>query len=146
MMTGRYPTEVVRVVGVLLSPFIAMYGLYIIAHGHYGPGGGFAGGVFLAVGAILPRLTLDEELAYSLVPPILGPAAGGIGMLIFLVTGALPMFSGAAFLDYAALDAFGTEAARLRYLGILVVEIGVGLTVFGAMLLVFDVLTDRREP
>jgi multicomponent Na+:H+ antiporter subunit B len=75
-MIGAYPTVVVRVIAALLSPFIAMFGLYIIAHGHYGPGGGFAGGVFLAVGAILPRLTLPEHVAYRLVPTTVGPIAG----------------------------------------------------------------------
>jgi multicomponent Na+:H+ antiporter subunit B len=143
---GRYPSEVVRVVCALLSPFIAVFGLYVIAHGHYGPGGGFAGGVFVAVGAILPRLTLDEELADRLLPPSLGPLAGGVGMLAFLLVGVLPMLAGGAFLDYGAIEIAGVEEARIRYLGILVVEVAVGLAVFGAMVLIFDVLTDRRSP
>ena len=145
-MIGSYPSEVVRVICALLSPFIALFGLYVIAHGHYGPGGGFAGGVFVAVGAILPRLTLDEGLAYRLVPPSLGPITGGVGMLLFLVVGTVPLLVGGAFLDYAALEIGGIAASRMRYLGILVVEIAVGLAVFGAMLLIFDVLTSRRRP
>jgi multicomponent Na+:H+ antiporter subunit B len=144
-MTGAYPSEVVRVVCALLSPFIAMFGLYIIAHGHYVPGGGFAGGVFLAAGAILPRLTLDEDLAYRVVPPSVGPVAGGVGMLLFLAVGVAPMLTGGAFLDYAAIEVAGITASRMRYLGILVVEIGVGLAVFGSMLLIFDVLTGRSQ-
>ena len=144
-MTGAYPSEVVRVVCALLSPFIAMFGLYVIAHGHYGPGGGFAGGVFVAAGAILPRLTLDADLAYRVVPPAVGPIAGGVGMLLFLVAGAAPLLTGGAFLDYAAIEIAGVADSRMRYLGILVVEIGVGLTVFGSMLLIFDVLTGRSQ-
>jgi multicomponent Na+:H+ antiporter subunit B len=142
-MIGAYPSEVVRVVCALLSPFIALFGLYIIAHGHYGPGGGFAGGVFLAMGAILPRLTLDETLAYRMVPTRVGPIAGGLGLLLFLVVGALPLLVGGAFLDYGALEIAGLEPSRVRYLGILVVEVGVGLAVFGALLLLFDVLAGR---
>jgi multicomponent Na+:H+ antiporter subunit B len=144
-MRGAYPTVVVRVVCAVLSPFIALFGLYVIAHGHYGPGGGFAGGVFLAVGAILPRLTLPEHVAERIVPPSIGPLAGAIGMLAFLLAGILPLLSGGAFLDYSALEFAGVEPARVRYLGILVVEIAVGLAVFGAMLLIFDVLTRRDE-
>jgi multicomponent Na+:H+ antiporter subunit B len=146
-MIGAYPTVVVRVVATLLSPFIAMFGLYVIAHGHYGPGGGFAGGVFVAVGAILPRLTLPERVAYRLVPPTIGPLAGAIGMLGFLTIGLVPLLLGGAFLDYGVLAFGGMEVARARYLGILVVEIAVGLAVFGAMILLFDVLTGRaRSP
>jgi multicomponent Na+:H+ antiporter subunit B len=144
-MIGAYPTVVVRVVAALLSPFIAMFGLYVIAHGHYGPGGGFAGGVFLAVGAILPRLTLPEHVAYRLVPTTIGPIAGAIGMLGFLAVGLAPLLLGGDFLDYSLL-AFGDMAVpRARYLGILVVEIAVGLAVFGAMILLFDVLTGRAQ-
>jgi multicomponent Na+:H+ antiporter subunit B len=142
---GAYPTVVVRVVAALLSPFIAMFGLYVIAHGHYGPGGGFAGGVFLAVGAILPRLTLPEHIAYRLVPPTVGPLAGAIGMLAFLAIGLAPLLLGGAFLDYGQLAFGGMEPARARYLGILVVEVAVGLAVFGAMVLLFDVLTGRAQ-
>jgi multicomponent Na+:H+ antiporter subunit B len=144
-MIGAYPTVVVRVIAALLSPFIAMFGLYIIAHGHYGPGGGFAGGVFLAVGAILPRLTLPEHVAYRLVPTTVGPIAGAIGMLAFLVIGLVPLVLGGDFLDYSLLAFGGMEVPRARYLGILVVEIAVGLAVFGAMVLLFDVLTGRAQ-
>jgi multicomponent Na+:H+ antiporter subunit B len=144
-MIGAYPTVVVRVIAALLSPFIAMFGLYIIAHGHYGPGGGFAGGVFLAVGAILPRLTLPEHVAYRLVPTTVGPIAGAIGMLAFLTVGLLPLALGGDFLDYSLLAFGGMEVPRARYLGILVVEVAVGLAVFGAMILLFDVLTGRAQ-
>jgi multicomponent Na+:H+ antiporter subunit B len=144
-MIGAYPSEVVRVVCALLSPFIAVFGLYVIAHGHYGPGGGFAGGVFVAVGAILPRLTLPEQVAYRLLPPSLPPLVGGIGMLAFIVIGIVPLLFGGAFLDYAAIELPGVAPSRVRYLGILVVEIAVGLAVFGAMVMIFDELTGRTR-
>ena len=144
-MTGAYPSEVVRVVCSVLSPFIAMFGLYVIAHGHYGPGGGFAGGVIVAVGAILPRMTLSENLAYRAVPAIVGPLAGGIGMLLFIICGVAPLLAGGSFLDYGALAFGAIEPSYARYLGILVVEIAVGLAVFGALVLIYDVLAGRTD-
>jgi multicomponent Na+:H+ antiporter subunit B len=144
-MRDAYPSEVVRVVCAVLTPFIAMFGIYVIAHGHYGPGGGFAGGVIAAVGAVLPRLTLGERLAYQSVPAVAGPLAGGIGMLLFILCGVVPMLLGGAFLDYSALALGGMDPAYARYLGILVVEIGVGAAVFGAMVLIFDVLVGRAD-
>lgn len=145
MMTGAYPSVVVRVVCALLTPFILLLGLYIVAHGHYGPGGGFAGGVFLAVGAILPRLTLPESLAYKVVPASFGPLMGSIGLLLVLLAGVVPMLFGGAFLDYGAVEIAGVAESRVRYLGILVVEIGVGLAVFGALVMIFDVLMGRSD-
>ena len=102
--------------------------------------------MFIAVGAILPRLTLPEELAYRLVPPSVGPLAGGVGLLLFLLAGTLPLLVGGSFLDYGAVEIAGLEAARVRYLGILVVEAAVGLAVFGAMVLIVDVLTGKDKP
>ena len=145
MMLGAYPSLIVRVVSAVLVPFLLMFGVYIIAHGHYGPGGGFAGGVFVAVGAILPRLTLPAALAYRVFPTWLGPLVGGLGMLLFLLVAAAPMVVGGAFLDYGAIEVAGMEPSRVRYLGILVVEIAVGLAVFGAMLLIFDVITGAEQ-
>ena len=144
-MIGAHPSEVVRVVAALISPFVAVYGFYIIVHGHYGPGGGFAGGVFVAMGAILPRLTLDDEVAYRIVPPVVGPLLGGIGMLLFLIIATVPMLLGGAFLDYGALELANVAPNRVRYQGILLVEIAVGLAVAGALLLIFDVLTGRNR-
>ena len=145
-MTGRYLSEVVRVIGALLAPFIAVFGLYVIAHGHYGPGGGFVGGAVVGVGAILPRMTLDSELVYRVLPRSVGPLATGLGMLIFLVCGVLPMFAGGQFLDYGALaNWLPWEPSYVRYLLIMFVEIGVGVAVFGAMVAIFDVLTDAPE-
>jgi multicomponent Na+:H+ antiporter subunit B len=144
-MIGAYPSEVVRVVCAILSPFIAVFGIYIVIHGHYGPGGGFAGGVFVAMGAILPRLTLEEEVAFRVVPPSTGPLAGAAGMLLFLAAGTVPLLVGGAFLDYGAVEIAGVAASRVRYMGILVVEIAVGLAVFGALLLLFDTLTRRTR-
>jgi multicomponent Na+:H+ antiporter subunit B len=144
-MIGAHPSEVVRVVCAILSPFIAVFGIYVVVHGHYGPGGGFAGGVFIAMGAILPRLTLEEEVAFRIVPPSTGPLAGATGMLLFLAAGTLPLLAGGAFLDYGAIEVAGMAASRVRYMGILVVEVAVGLAVFGSLLLLFDSLARRTR-
>lgn len=143
-MTGAYPSVVVRVIAAILAPFIFMFGMYIIVHGHYGPGGGFAGGVFAAVGVVLPRLTLNDSVSYKLIPPAVGPIAGAVGLVIFLGMAIAPMLVGANFLDYGALENALMDAPRARYLGILVVEIGVGITVFGAMVMIFDVLAGKE--
>jgi multicomponent Na+:H+ antiporter subunit B len=138
---GRYPSVIVEVTSVLLAPFIMLFGIYVIAHGHYGPGGGFAGGVALAVGVILLRLVADEELVDRRFPPALGILAGTLGMLLFVLIGLASVVAGGAFLDYAAVG--GADPVTLRYLGILVVEIAVGLAVFGTLIVIFDVLAGK---
>jgi multicomponent Na+:H+ antiporter subunit B len=140
---GRHESEVVRSVGWLLTPFVLMFGLYVVAHGHYGPGGGFAGGVVLAVGVILVRITTDDSASRRAFPTEAGPALLLLGMGMFVAAGLIPMLAGGAFLDYGEV-AWGTvEPSRMRYLGILVVEVGIGLAVFGALLWIFEVLIRR---
>jgi multicomponent Na+:H+ antiporter subunit B len=137
-MIGRYPSEIVRITCVLISPLVMLFGLYVIAHGHYGPGGGFAGGVALAVSVILLRLVAEPAPVGRRFPPAMGIIAGALGMLLFLLIGFVPMLTGGAFLEYAAVG--GLDPVDLRYYGILVVEIAVGLAVFGTLVVIADVL------
>ncbi len=65
-------------------------------------------------------------------------------MLIFGLAGVVPMVFGGAFLDYGNLPIFWVHDAELRALGILIVEIGIGLAVFGTLVLVFDNLVGER--
>lgn len=45
----------------LLHPFLMILGAYIILHGHLTPGGGFQGGVILAVAFFLPLLAMTRQ-------------------------------------------------------------------------------------
>lgn len=142
-MIGRHPSENVRVVASLAMPFILVFGIYVIAHGHYGPGGGFAGGVILAVGIVLARLTTDPKLLERAVPPIAAVISMIVGMGVFLIMAIIPLAFGGELLDYAAIEGTGLEDSRLRYLGIMVVEFAVGAVVFGGILSIFDRLASQ---
>jgi multicomponent Na+:H+ antiporter subunit B len=144
-MIGSYPGQVVRTVCVVMAPLIMMFGLYVIAHGHYGPGGGFAGGVVVGVGIILLRLTVERDLVDRYFPPAAGPVAASLGVLVFVVVGIAPLLVGGSFLDYAQVPFLGEADVDRRYLGILVVELGVGATVTGVMLTLFDTLSRSGE-
>jgi len=138
MIRQRFQSIIVQTVGSLLIPFIQLFALYVIFHGHYGPGGGFQGGVLLAVSIILQRLYLGREISYRKFSPRVAPVLAAIGMLIYGTAGIVPMLYGASFLDYGSLPLFWVHGAELRALGILIVEIGIGLAVFGTLVLIFD--------
>lgn len=144
MIKLHYQSIIVQTVCSLLIPFIQLFALYVIIHGHYGPGGGFQGGVLLAVSIILQRLYLGAKISYQKFPPKLALILGAVGMLIFGLTGVVPMVFGGAFLDYGYLPIFWVHGAELRALGILIVEIGIGLAVFGTLVLIFDNLVGER--
>jgi multicomponent Na+:H+ antiporter subunit B len=142
---GEYAGQVIRVVCVLMAPLIMLFGFYVIAHGHYGPGGGFAGGIVVGVGVILLRISVDATLCRRCLPPSLGPLGAGLGVLLYLAAGAVPMLAGGSYLDYAAVSVGDVPDDQLRYLGIFAVEIAVGLAVTGVMLMLFDTLAGATQ-
>ncbi len=144
MIKQHYQSIIVQTICSLLIPFIQLFALYVIFHGHYGPGGGFQGGVLLAVSVILQRLYLGHELSYTKFPPRLALALAAVGLLIYGLSGIIPMVFGASFLDYGNLPLFWVHDAERRALGILIVEIGIGLGVFGTLVLIFDNLVGER--
>ena len=144
MIKLHYQSIIVQTVCSLLIPFIQLFALYVIIHGHYGPGGGFQGGVLLGVSIILQRLYLGARISYRKFPPKLALALSATGMLVFGLAGVVPMAVGGAFLDYGSLPIFWVHGAELRALGILIVEIGIGLAVFGTLVLIFDNLVGER--
>jgi multicomponent Na+:H+ antiporter subunit B len=46
-------SKIVRTISNILFPFIMIFGIYIIAHGHLTPGGGFQGGAIVASGCAM---------------------------------------------------------------------------------------------
>ena len=141
MRKHKYNMIALTVSGVV-SPFIMLFGLYVIFHGHYSPGGGFQGGTMLAASLLLIRLTAGFDIAQLQWKRILGTPLGSIGVLIYFGTGFLAMVSGGEFLNYRFLPFGGFTEAGLRSLGILMVEIGVGLAVMAILVAIYDDLLE----
>jgi multicomponent Na+:H+ antiporter subunit B len=99
---GRHvpPSSVlVRVTGLgLVAPTI-LVGLYIVAHGHQTPGGGFQGGVILATALLLIYLSADYTTMQAVGPMWLLELAEGMGAAGFALIGVAGLVFGAAFFD-----------------------------------------------
>ncbi|MDO8722012.1 MAG: MnhB domain-containing protein [Syntrophales bacterium] len=133
---------IILLVSRVVSPFIMLFALYVIFHGHYSPGGGFQGGTLLAAAVLLMRLAAGSEIAQLQFKRILGTPLGSAGVLIYFGTGFAAMLSGGEFLNYRFLPLAGFTAAELRSLGILLVEIGVGLAVMAILVAIYDDLLE----
>lgn len=140
-MTRRYESLIIDVITRINVPLMRLFGLYVIVHGHYSPGGGFQGGVILATSVILERIALGPEESRRRFAPRTGLVLASVGVLIFGVTGLVPLLLGAPFLDYGALPFPGVEEPARRYWAILIVESGIGIAVWGALVAIFDKLT-----
>jgi multicomponent Na+:H+ antiporter subunit B len=119
----------------LLVPFVQLFGLYVIVHGHSSPGGGFQGGVILAASFILLSIPYGIESMRRRFSLTLIGVFTSVGVLLYGGIGVICMLLGANFLDYGALP-----GAEPRGLGMLGIEIGVGITVMAAMMSIYHEL------
>jgi multicomponent Na+:H+ antiporter subunit B len=122
----------------LIVPFSQLFALYVIAHGHHSPGGGFQGGVILGASIILFAISNNLRVSFTRISEKLAVLLCGLGVILYAGTGVLCMFFGSNFLDYSALSQIlGVDPITARSHGILMVEIGVGICVMAVMVLLY---------
>ena len=127
----------------LMVPFVLLFAIYVIAHGHYSPGGGFQGGTILAAAVILVRLVRGQHVHWGLTRyAALRLACSGV--LVYAGIGMLSLFCAGNYLDYGVLP-LPLPTATVRSLGTLGIEIGVAMGVTGVLVLIFDALTAWGE-
>ena len=130
---------IVRTVARFLTPFLLLFGAYIVVHGHLTPGGGFPGGVIIAAAVVLVIIAygLDTVLrGLSISKTELLESIGAIGVALI---GILGIIAGSAFLQ----NVFPTgELGRLFSAGELpLLYLSVGIKVMaGIMLICFAML------
>jgi multicomponent Na+:H+ antiporter subunit B len=90
---------VVRVAGLGLVAPTVLLGLYIVAHGHQTPGGGFQGGVILATALLLVYLAGDYLTMRQVGPIGLIEVAEGLGAASFVLIGLSGLVFGGAFFE-----------------------------------------------
>jgi len=132
---------VLRVVAKLLIPPILLFALYVQMHGDYGPGGGFQAGVIFGAGLVLYGLVFGARAARRVAPLRVLVALACAGVLIYAGVGIAAMVGGGRFLEYGAL---APDPAFGNHVGIVAIEIGVGISVAAVMTIVFSVLAERR--
>ncbi|MFW6048079.1 MAG: MnhB domain-containing protein [Candidatus Natronoplasma sp.] len=135
-------STIVRKSSKIISPFLFTYGVYLIIYGHLSPGGGFQGGVILAVGIILLLTSHGYRLVHRtfrerLVKVVESTAALGIVLL-----GISGLIFQAFFYNYLRGGTLGTisSGGTIVFFNILVgLKIGTGFT------LAFYILLRRVE-
>jgi len=129
----------------LAVPVVQLFALYVIAHGHHSPGGGFQGGVLLGASYIILALADDLAAALRRLSEARYLMLAAVGIAIYSGLGFLCMLLGQNFLDYGVLEAVfrtdGPEMARSH--SMLGVEIGVAATVMAIMFAIYANLASK---
>ncbi len=134
---------ILRVVSKLFIPLILLFGLYVQFHGDFGPGGGFQAGVIFAAAFIIYALIYGGEEARRVAPPGRVQVFFALGLLLYIGTGLACLLAGGNFLEYKVLASDPTSG---EHYGILLIELGVGITVAAVVISIFCHFASRGRP
>jgi multicomponent Na+:H+ antiporter subunit B len=132
---------ILRVITKFLVGTIMLFAFYVQFHGDFSPGGGFQAGVIMAVAFILYGIVFSLRAVQQVFPPWLVHKLAASGVLLYAGTGVYSMLMGYNFLDYTALNPGHPVSGQ--HLGILLVELGVGITVTGVMVTIYYAFAAR---
>lgn len=133
---------VLRIVAKMLIPLILLFGLYVQFHGEYGPGGGFQAGVIFASAFFLYAMLFGLGAARKVINMGVVQLLSAVGVLIYGSVGLISLLNGYNFLDYDALAANPIDG---QHYGIILVELGVGITVASVMIIIFFTFSSRNQ-
>ncbi len=137
--SGQSGSIIVQTACRFLIPFMQIFALYVVAHGHHSPGGGFQGGVILGASLILLAIAFDLQKALKKISEKTTIFIAACGVLVYAGIGAISIILGGNFLDYSAWHIVlpATDEIMARSHGMLGVEIGVALTVVAIMFSIY---------
>lgn len=134
---------ILRVTSKALIPYIMLFALYVQFHGDFGPGGGFQAGVIFAAAFVLYGIIFGLDAIQKLIPPVLVERGAALGVMIYGGVGMVCLLRGGHFLNYNVLNHH--DPTHGQHLGILLVEMGVGITVCSVMTAVFYFFSARAR-
>jgi len=123
---------IVKTITRLTVGLIILYGVYIICHGHVSPGGGFAGGVIIALSFIHLMLAYGKDVALRKVPKGATSFFESLGAIMFLTIALFGFTGGYFFLNFVPKgDPFKLFSAGIIPLCNVAICLKVGAGLFG---------------
>ncbi|MFA4990967.1 MAG: MnhB domain-containing protein [Candidatus Omnitrophota bacterium] len=148
-MTGNYSREdmslVVKTASRLTAGIILIFGLHIILHGHLAPGGGFAGGVIIALAFVNLLIAFGKETRLSRISENVASKLETVGAVMFLAVALLGFFGGTFFMNVMTKgEAFNLFSAGTIPLSNISIGLKVGVGLF-AIFLALVILERSRK-
>jgi len=120
----------------MLTPFIFLFSVYIIAHGHLSPGGGFQGGVILGAISIIFSIVYGSEFDYKRYTPTTKTLLETSGALLFIGIGLIGIIYSGSFLSN--LNILNSEPGSLLSAGsIPFINLGIGFKIGAGLAIIF---------
>ncbi|MBW6462897.1 MAG: MnhB domain-containing protein [Dethiobacteria bacterium] len=139
--------QIVRITSRLVAPFIQVYGIYVILHGHLSPGGGFSGGAIFGASLVLIALSFNLEAGVKQISHQTASVLESGGALGFTVTGLIAIALGGNYLANRAAGFPLGEAGQFFSSGaIMVITVFVGIKVASTITTLFYNIIEKETP
>jgi len=141
-------TLIVKTITRLTVGLILLYGIYIVLHGHVSPGGGFAGGVIIALSFIHLMLAFGRETALKKLSQAQASVLESLGAIMFLTIALLGLLGGYFFFNFflhkgKPFALFSAGIIPLCNIAICL-KVGAGLFAIFAVLVLFKGLDEEK--
>lgn len=140
-------TLIVKTITRLTVGLILLYGIYIVLHGHISPGGGFAGGVIIALSFIHLMLAFGKDVALKKFSTTAASVLESFGALLFLTIALSGFLGGYFFFNFflhkgRPFSLFSAGIIPLCNIAICL-KVGAGLFAIFAVLILFKGLEEK---
>lgn len=136
----------VKITTRIILPFIQVYGIYVIIHGHLSPGGGFSGGAILATSIVLYTLAFGLKAAQLRMPHHVSSKIETGGILVFIAFGYMGILFGESFLaNRIAGFPIGTLGQIFSAGMIPVITFAIGLKVMSTVITLFHTMLGEKQ-
>lgn len=135
---------IVKTITRLIVPFIQVYGIFIILHGHISPGGGFSGGAVLGSSMILFTLSYGLTDATKKLPhKVTGVLESG-GIIWYILLGLMGILLGGRFLSNKEVGFFMGQAGEILSAGIIpLITVAIGIKVASTVITLFHTIIEE---
>jgi multicomponent Na+:H+ antiporter subunit B len=124
-------TLIVKTVTRLTVGIILLYGIYILLHGHLSPGGGFAGGVIIALSFVHLMLAYGKEVALKKISMPVASILESFGAILFISIAFLGFIGGYFFFHTLGKgEPFSLLSAYMVLLSNIAISLKVGCGLF----------------
>ena len=138
-------TVIVKTITRILFPFLLLFGVYVIFHGHLTPGGGFPGGVIIAASVVMLVMAYGLERIQQSTNVLHAEVLDTLGSMTIAMVCILGLIFGTFFLQTVfPLGVLGQLFSGGNFLWL---YIGVGIKVSAGLLLIMYamLLWDKGE-
>jgi len=137
---------IVKTIVRMIIPFIQVYGLFIVLHGHLSVGGGFSGGAVLGASLILYTLAFGIKKSNQKVSHTFTQRIESGGILTFILIGSIGILLGGNFLSNQSVGFFMGNPGQIISAGMIpLITIAIGLKVASTMITLFLQVIEEEE-